>query len=285
LKANNKNHVFERSGIAAISDLQTQGWKAIYSILEEDQNEFLAKEDSFRSPDYKWPRDPLHTWSRLWEYPYVYHNLRQWREKSPLKGMPEVADVGSGVTFFPFTIAKLGCHVHCLDIDPTCSSGIERATEVVQHQPGKVSFRLISNKHIPLEDSQVDAVYCVSVLEHIPDFERTIKEVSRILKPNGLFILTIDLDLCGYMNIGVNRYYDMRRCFSEYFDLKEPEITVHPLDMLKPQNGLFPYLRFSVWQKLIFHLKQRIKPLFGKKPFYALPNLAVWGSVMTKKKL
>ena len=282
---NNHNQVFERSGIAANSDLQAKEWKAIYSLLEEDQNEFLTKEDRFRNPDYKWPRDPLHTWSRVWEYPYVYHNLRSWRDNLPLKGLPQVVDVGSGVTFFPFTVAKLGCHVHCLDIDPACSSGIERATEVIQHQPGKVDFRLISNGHIPLEEGEADAVYCVSVLEHIPDFEHTIREVSRVLKPNGLFILTIDLDLCGYMNIGVDRYYDLRRCLSEYFDLKEPEMTVHPLDVLKPQNGLFPYLRFSVWQKLIFHLKQRIKPLFGKKPFYALPNLTVWGAIMTKKKL
>jgi len=280
---NSQAHIFERSGIAALSDLQAQEWNRIFSLLEEDQNEFLAKEDHFRGPNYKWPRDSLHTWSRAWEYPYVYHNLRRWRDKSSINDLPRVIDFGSGVTFFPFAVAKLGYHVHCLDIDPVCISDIARATEVVHHQPGKVDFRLISNGRLPLEEGEADAVYCVSVLEHIPNFEHTIKEVSRVLKPNGLFILTIDLDLCGHMNIGVNRYYDLRQCLSEYFDLKEPEMTVHPLDVLKPQNGLFPYLKYSVWQKLMFHVKQRIKPFFGKKPFNALTNLAVWGAVMTKK--
>jgi ubiquinone/menaquinone biosynthesis C-methylase UbiE len=121
------------------------------------------------------------------------------------------------------------------------------------------------------------------VLEHIPDFENTIEEVFRVLKPNGLFILTIDLDLCGHMNIGVKRYYDLRQCLSEHFDLKEPEITVHPLDILQPRNGPFPCMTYSTWQEYKFYVKQRIKPLFGRKPFYALPNICVWAGVMTKR--
>jgi hypothetical protein len=87
----------------------------------------------------------------------------------------------------------------------------------------------------------------------------------------------------GYMDIGVRRYYDLRQCLVEYFDLKKPEITVHPLDVLQPRNGPFPYMTYSTWQKYKFHVKQRIKPLFGKKRFYVLPNLAVWGAVMTKR--
>jgi len=105
------------------------------------------------------------------------------------------------------------------------------------------------------------------VLEHIPDFENTIEEVVRVLKPNGLFILTIDLDLCEYKDIGVKRYYDLRQCLVEHFSLKEPEVTVRPLDMLQPRNGPFPYMTYSTWQKCKFYVKQRIKPLFGKKRF------------------
>ena len=48
---------------------------------------------------------------------------------------------------------------------------------------------------MPFQDNEADAVYCVSVLEHIPNPERTVKEVARILQPGGVFVLTIDLDL------------------------------------------------------------------------------------------
>lgn len=275
--------VFKRSGLVSLSDLKSSEYQKIFSELEIEQHAFLAKEGEFRSPGYRWPRDALHHWSSIWEYPYVYYHLKEQAAALGLGFEAKVVDLGSAVTFFPFSVAKLGYEVHCLDIEPAYGPDIQRAAAVVSHQPGKVDFRLISDGCFPLKDSEVDALYCVSVLEHIPDFENTIEEVFRVLKPNGLFILTIDLDLCGHMNIGVKRYYDLRQCLSEHFDLREPEITVHPLDVLQPRNGPFPYMTYSTWQKWKFHIKQRIKLLFGKKPSYALPNIAVWGGVLTKR--
>jgi hypothetical protein len=64
-----RTHPFDRSGLAALSDLQTEEWRELFTSLEDQQREFLAKEEAFRSADYPWPRDPLHTWSRVWEYP------------------------------------------------------------------------------------------------------------------------------------------------------------------------------------------------------------------------
>ncbi len=277
------NSVFNRSGLAARSTLQTEQWKDLFGLLEREQEDFLAAEQDFRSPDYRWPRDILHFFSRIWEYPYAYHHLKEQASALGPGVRARVVDIGSAVTFFPFSVAKLGYHVHCLDVDAACGPDIERAATVVQHGPGKVDFRLISDGRLPLEDGEVEAAYCVSVLEHVPDFESSIEEVCRVLKPNGLFILTIDVDLCGYLDIGVERYYDLRRCLSEHFDLREPEITVHPLDVLQPRNGPFPYMTYSIWQKWMFHAKQHLKPLFGKKALSALPNLAIWCAVMTKK--
>jgi len=47
--ANSQAHVFERSGLAALSDIDSQELKTIYSLLEKEQSEFLAKENHFRS--------------------------------------------------------------------------------------------------------------------------------------------------------------------------------------------------------------------------------------------
>lgn len=44
--------------------------------------------------------------------------------------------------------------------------------------------------NIPLQDGAVDAIMCTEVFEHIPDPIRAIKEFSRLLKPEGLLIIT-----------------------------------------------------------------------------------------------
>lgn len=196
-----------------------------------------------------------------------------------------MVDLGSGVTFFPFAVARLGYEVICMDTDPVCGPDIRRASSVVPQKPGKVSFSLLTENRLPLMDGDADILYCISVLEHIQNFENTIEEIYRILKPGGLFILTIDLDACGYLDISADKYNELRKVLSKYFDLKKPEISVHPMDELKCHNGPFPYLVYSTRQKGMFYLKQRIKAFVGKQSFHALPNLAVWGGIMTRKHL
>ena len=76
-------HPFDRSGLATLSDIETAEWRELYAVMEKEQAEVLAQESRFRSLEYKWPRDPLHNWSRVWEYPYVYHHLRATRRNHP----------------------------------------------------------------------------------------------------------------------------------------------------------------------------------------------------------
>jgi hypothetical protein len=101
-----QRHVFDRSGLAALSDLQTQDWYQLFELLEKDQTTFLDKEEHIFSQEYKWPHDPLFNWSRVWEYPYVFHHLKKWRKGFDKTYIPKVVDYGSGVTFFPFSVAR-----------------------------------------------------------------------------------------------------------------------------------------------------------------------------------
>ena len=278
-----RENVFKRSGLAALSDLESPEHRELWAILERDQNAFAERRSEFLSEDYRWPRDPLHTWSRVWEYPYVYHHLKEQAEAIGRHGDCGVVDLGSAVTFFPFSVAKLGYHVHCLDIDATCGPDIDRAAAAIPHAPGKVDFSLISNARFPLEDEEVVTVYCVSVLEHIPDFENTLDEIFRILKPNGLLILTIDLDRCGHMPIDAPGYYRLRRALADRFDLMEPEFTVHPMDVLLYSTSPYSCVTYTVWKKAMFYLRQHAKKLLGTKPLPALLDLACWGAVMKKR--
>lgn len=281
-----KSFVFNRCGLAALSDFETPEWRGLFTLLEHEQSEFLAHEPLFPSPEYKWPRDPLRTWSRAWEYPYIYHHIDLWRS-SKFAGSysPLILDIGSGVTFFPFTIAKLGCHVICADTDPICEEDISRAIECVDHHPGKVEFRLIDSQGLPFDDGMADAIYCISVLEHIPDFEKTVEEMARILRPGGSLFLTVDLDLRGNAEIGVARYNLLIDCLAKWFRLQYPEFPKHPGDTLISTRGPFPLKDLTGLDWVWFSTKQwLIKPLLGLRPVrYSSLRLAVKGWVLEKR--
>lgn len=261
--------IFDRSGVAARSDLSSGEWEWLFRLLEAEQERFRAREHEWRSPQYAWYRDPLHCWSRAWEYPYAFHHLRRWREQWRLPRQPRVVDLGSGVTFFPFAIARLGCHVTCLDNDPVCGEDLPKAAAAVDHQPGKIDFRLVASERLPLDDGEADAVYCISVLEHVPDPAQMVDEVTRILAPGGLFVLTIDLDLRGNVEIGPEGHARLVAELRSRFEFVHPQTVIHPRDHLTTLNSIFPEracprsLPGAAW----FYTKQwAIKPLLGRKP-------------------
>lgn len=49
--------------------------------------------------------------------------------------------------------------------------------------------------NLPFEDNSFDVVLCNHVLEHIPDHKKAMQELYRIMKPNGMGIFQIPLDM------------------------------------------------------------------------------------------
>lgn len=277
-------HPFDRSGLAALSDLQTAEWRQLYEIMERAQNEFLSREAEFRSAEYRWPRDPLHTWSRIWEYPYTYHHLREWRKSWVHERIPLVVDFGSGVTFFPFSVARLGCKVVCTDVDKVCQKDLLRAAELVNVGSGSVEFRLGQLTALPFEDAEIDALYSVSVLEHIADPVPIVLELARALKPGAPLFLTIDLDLRGDSDIGIEGLRRLKLALSEHFDCVVLDQTVHPADILSSDTGPFPLYVPRGLDLLLFHMRQSARRLIkGRKRVPAVPfRLAVAGFAFKK---
>jgi len=285
--ANSGRSVFDWNGIARLSDIYTEDYASALTLLQAEQQAFLAQEGNFRSPEYKWPHDSLHTWSRIWEYPYVYHHTSSL--KSAWKGseMPRVVDFGSGCTFFPFSVARLGCDVICADIDRVCVEDVGRAASLISTAPGTVRGCLINGGTLPVKDETVDLIYCISVLEHVNDFGPVIREMGRVLKPGAWLVLTVDLDLIGGTELGVETFDKMLVELDRDFSPRLPTRMVHPVAMLTSRNSTYPVLTpESPGEKVWFMFKQfAIKPLIGRKPS-RLPRpirLAVAGFVLERR--
>lgn len=53
------------------------------------------------------------------------------------------------------------------------------------HKP----FRACSATDLPFGDGEFDAIWSITVLEHVPEPERALEEMRRVLRPNGLLLL------------------------------------------------------------------------------------------------
>jgi SAM-dependent methyltransferase len=278
----NSSVVFERSGLAALSDLDDPAWSGLLAFLEREQEKFLSQEARFRGPDYPWPRDPLHTFSRIWEYPYAYYHLERWKNLRALPNGAVAVDVGSGNTFFPFSAARLGYEVVCVDPDPLCCRDLEKAISVTDAAPGSVRCLQAGGDKIPLPSGAADAVYCISVLEHLPSHEATVREMARLLKPGGLLLLTIDVSADQTTQISLENHRKLNAALREHFEYEQPDATVHPADVLHSNAGPYPLWSppGSLLRRALRPVGRRIKARLGwKPPLYLLCQ----GFVMRRK--
>lgn len=254
---------FHRAGFAALSDLRAPGYDAIFEKLEATQIDFNAQAPTFRDPAYQWgPGETLRTWARAWEYAYVSYHVG--RECAARNGAIDVADFGSGSTFFPFAIARLGANVVCLDNDPICVTDMTGAARALDTGSGSVRV-LQSGTTLPLADASIDVAYSVSVLEHMPDPVPIITELARIVKPGGAFVLTLDLDFeGGASGVSVPHFYALMDHLRVRFDWKYADHTVPPLDILTSKNSPWPRPGERNVPGLLWRTKERrYLPLIG----------------------
>ncbi len=54
-----------------------------------------------------------------------------------------------------------------------------------------LSFFLADGLKLPFCNSSFDKVICSEVLEHIPDYRRILKEIDRVLKPDGILAISV----------------------------------------------------------------------------------------------
>ena len=76
-------------------------------------------------------------------------------------------------------------HVHALDLDIDM---IRKADLYLSHkEKDGISFLVGDVCALPFEDSTMDAVFGFGVLHHVPDWQRALDEIVRVLKCGGIY--------------------------------------------------------------------------------------------------
>jgi SAM-dependent methyltransferase len=99
-------------------------------------------------------------------------------------------DIGCGYGEFGRALYRVPCDVG-IDI---------RDFDLRVRLPGVYRHVILCDAHrLPLAPESFQTVFSVSVLEHIPDVEPVLAEAVRVLRPGGVFALTVPLAKLGSM--------------------------------------------------------------------------------------
>eukprot|EP01062_Namystynia_karyoxenos_P045567 TRINITY_DN33892_c0_g1_i1.p1 TRINITY_DN33892_c0_g1~~TRINITY_DN33892_c0_g1_i1.p1 ORF type:complete len:350 (+),score=104.67 TRINITY_DN33892_c0_g1_i1:74-1051(+) len=119
------------------------------------------------------------------EYWEQLRELRRVLETLSLRGGERVLDVGCGVStvlhFLPDSVERWGA-------DPLA----EVYLRLYEYPPG-MSVVPGRGEALPFESNAFDAVFCTNALDHVDHPTLVLSEVSRVLRPGGHFLLSVDL--------------------------------------------------------------------------------------------
>jgi len=109
----------------------------------------------------------------------------------PQKQLGLVLELGCGIGYQSAFLSKVASNVIATDLEEESVSshapGMLRAKELHQNlNISNVMLKACSAEELPFDDNSFDMVYSSHVLEHIPNPERALREIYRVLKPGGI---------------------------------------------------------------------------------------------------
>jgi len=99
----------------------------------------------------------------------------------PLRGL-RLLNVGCGTGGFNVAAEAAGAAAWGVDVDA-------EAVAIAGMRAGSGRIVQAAAESLPFESRTFDVAYCVSTLEHVADASRTLHEVARVLRPDGLLYL------------------------------------------------------------------------------------------------
>jgi len=99
-----------------------------------------------------------------------------------------VLDVGCGNGYVLSRYAAAGAKVCGVDLT---TKAIELTRKRFQLLNLEGDFRIAEAEYLPFADRTFDCVTCMGVLHHVPDTERSVAEIRRVLKPGGRLIVMV----------------------------------------------------------------------------------------------
>jgi ubiquinone/menaquinone biosynthesis C-methylase UbiE len=171
---------------------------------------------------------PVEWWSRGYEYPWA----GRLAESDHV-----VLDAGCGIGHhFKFALAGVCKQVHACDVDqniinePFIIKTIKNGFNFdVTELCGNIYYKICDIGNLDYPNHSFDRVFCISVLEHCSasKYLSILKEFKRILKEDGLIVLTFDFPTHNLLGLLPQLIKETGLTFAGKFNNQKPENAIY----------------------------------------------------------
>jgi ubiquinone/menaquinone biosynthesis C-methylase UbiE len=188
-------------------------------------------------------------------------------------------DVGCGTGYSMLKAkAQKNCLVSGIDPNPGLH-GVGRFANELQLSPNIIKAH---SENIPFENHRFDVVYSSHVLEHVNDEKRTLQEIKRVMKNDGILIIGMPTATMAFINLissltfttHIKIYETIRGMFIGTF-WKNAKRIFHIPSHSNPKGKSIIYdlknYKITSWKKLIeeeFEIEKTILPCLYPYPDY-----------------
>ena len=126
----------------------------------------------------------------------------------------QVLDLASGEGYGSYHLSKVAASVVGVDID---EAAVSHAQQRYNQQPN-LRYRIGNCAQIPLDDRSVDVVVSFETIEHHDQHEQMMREIKRVLRPEGLLIISSPNKKTYSEDLGNHNHFHTKELYLEEFN-------------------------------------------------------------------
>jgi ubiquinone/menaquinone biosynthesis C-methylase UbiE len=129
-----------------------------------------------------------------------------------------ILEVGSATGVFSFEYEKLGVKLTSIDLSP---ENIKWAENKAKANNSSIDFKVADVENLPFEDNSFDGILSFSTLRYVPDIDKAMKEIYRVVKPGGYIIIDFPNKNCPWFGGMKKKILGREHIFDNHYKIAE----------------------------------------------------------------